>query len=77
MAGRTDFSDEEWNLLQVAPILVASRLSISDLSGLIRTLIEDCYGMSSNDRHILWLCKFPGISPKTMPVLRFELWRSC
>ena len=47
MAGRANFSDEEWNLLRVAPILVASGVSISDPSGLIGTAKEAYYGMTT------------------------------
>jgi hypothetical protein len=47
MAGRANFSDEEWNLLRLAPLLVASGVSISDPSGLIGTAKEAFYGMSS------------------------------
>lgn len=47
MAGRTNFSDEEWNLIRVAPVLVASGVSISDPSGLIGSLKEAYYGMTS------------------------------
>jgi len=47
MAGRTNFSDEEWNLLRLAPVLVASGVSAADPSGLIGTVKEAFYGMSS------------------------------
>ena len=47
MAGRANFSDEEWNLIRLAPVLVASGVSISDPSGLIGTVKEAFYGMSS------------------------------
>jgi len=47
MAGRTSFSDEEWNLLRVVPILVASGVSAADPSGLIGTVKEAFVGMSS------------------------------
>ncbi len=47
MAGRTSFSDEEWNLLRIAPVLVATGVSVSDPSGLIGTVKEAFYGMSS------------------------------
>jgi hypothetical protein len=40
MAGRTNSNDEEWNLLRVTPVLVASGVSISDPSGLIGTAKE-------------------------------------
>ncbi|MFZ2089487.1 MAG: hypothetical protein WAU47_13015 [Desulfobaccales bacterium] len=47
MAGRTSFTDEEWNLLRAAPVLVASGVSIADPSGLIGSVKEAFYGMSS------------------------------
>lgn len=47
MAGRTNFTDDEWNLLRAAPVLVASGVSISDPSGLIGSIKEAFYGMSS------------------------------
>jgi hypothetical protein len=47
MAGRTNFSDVEWNLIRFAPVLVASGVSISDPSGLIGSLKEAYYGMTS------------------------------
>jgi hypothetical protein len=47
MAGRTSFSDEEWNLLRTAPVLVAGGVSLADPSGLIGSLKEAFYGMSS------------------------------
>jgi hypothetical protein len=47
MAGRTSFTDDEWNLLRAAPVLVASGVSISDPSGLIGSIKEAFYGMSS------------------------------
>ena len=47
MAGRANFSDEEWNLLRAAPVLVASGMSVSDPSGLIGSIKEAYYGMSS------------------------------
>jgi hypothetical protein len=47
MAGRTNFSDEEWNLLRVVPILVASGVSAADPSGLIGTVKEAFVGVSS------------------------------
>ena len=46
MAGRTNFSDEEWNLLRTAPMLVASGVTVADPSGLIGTLKEAFSGMS-------------------------------
>jgi hypothetical protein len=47
MTTRTNFSDEEWNLLRTVPILVASGVSVADPSGLIGTVKEAFYGMSS------------------------------
>ena len=47
MAGRSVFSDAEWNLLRTAPILVASGVSAADPSGLIGTVKEAFSGMSS------------------------------
>lgn len=46
MAGRTNFSDEEWNLLRTAPMLVASGVTVADPSGLIGTVKEAFSGMS-------------------------------
>ncbi|MCG6538131.1 MAG: hypothetical protein L7F78_26315, partial [Syntrophales bacterium LBB04] len=47
MTMRTNFSDEEWNLLRTVPILVASGVSAADPSGLIGTVKEAFSGMSS------------------------------
>ena len=47
MSGRTSFSDEEWNLLRLAPVLVAGGISAADPSGLIGTIKEAFSGMSS------------------------------
>ena len=47
MTGRTNFSDEGRNLLRAAPVLVASGMPVSDPSGLIGSIKEAYYGMSS------------------------------
>jgi len=47
MAGRTIFSEEEWNLLWEAPVLLTGRVSVSDPTGLIVSLKEAYCGMNS------------------------------
>jgi hypothetical protein len=47
MAGRANFSDEEWNLLRAIPVLVAGGVSAADPSGLIGTVHEAFSGVKS------------------------------
>ena len=47
MAGRNVFSDDEWNLIRVAPVLVGGGVTIADPSGLIGTIKEAFSGMSA------------------------------
>ena len=47
MAGRTIFSEEEWNLLWEAPVLLTGKVSVSDPTGLIVLLKEAYCGMNS------------------------------
>jgi hypothetical protein len=47
MAGRTNFSDEEWNSLRAIPVLVAAGVSAADPSGLIGTVHEAFSGVKS------------------------------
>jgi len=47
MAGRTIFSESEWNLLWEAPVLLTGRVSVSDPTSLIVSLKEAYCGMNS------------------------------
>jgi hypothetical protein len=47
VADRTNFSNEEWNLLWEAPVLAPGRVSVSDPSDLIVSLKEAYGGMKS------------------------------
>ena len=47
MTTRSNFTDEEWNLLRIVPVLVASGVSAAEPSGLIGMLKEAFYGMST------------------------------
>src|SRR5262245_42110052 len=45
MTSKTSFSAEEWNLLRVAPVLVASGVSAADPGGLVGAFQEASAGM--------------------------------
>lgn len=45
MTSKTSFSAEEWNLLRVAPVLVASGVSAADPGGLVGAFQEAAAGM--------------------------------